>query len=110
MSCLNDISEGRPRTSPIQEKTQAEDTLCYVSETLQKHQEKTHWSSSSGFACSSEGNAGSECHIESTENQDIVLISRLNLRQTIGACFFLLAHFISQTCRGTHLQGWDGES
>lgn len=83
---------------------------CYVSEALQKHQEKMHWSSSSGFACSSEGNAGSECHIESTDNQGIVLISRLNLRQTIGACFFLLAHFISETPRGTHLQGWDGES
>lgn len=67
-----------------------------------------HWSSSSGSACSPEGNACSECHTESTENQGIVLISRLNLWQTIQVCFLLLAHFISQTLRAAHLQGWCG--
>lgn len=95
---------------PNQEKMQAEDTLYYVFEALQKHQKKMHWSCRSGSACSSEGNVGSECHTESTENQAIVLISRLNLWQTTGVCFFLLAHFISQIPRGARLQGWDGGS
>lgn len=35
MNYLNDISEGRPWSSPIQEKAQAEDALRYVFEALQ---------------------------------------------------------------------------
>lgn len=109
MNYLNDISEGRPKTCSIQEKTQAENTLYYVFEALQKHQEKMHWNSNSVPEGSPEGNGGSECHIESRENQGIVLISRLNLWQTTGVVFFLLACF-SQTPRGTQLQGWHGGS
>ena len=82
--------------------------LCVWGSAAPKHQEKVHWGANSGSVYSPEGNVGFECHIETTENQSIILISRLNIWQTIGACFFLLACFSSQIPTGIHLQGWGG--
>lgn len=67
-----------------------------------------HWGANSGSVYSPEGNVGFKCHTEITENQNTVLISGLNVWQTIGAWFLLLLCFGSQIPRGMHLQGLVG--
>jgi len=73
-----------------------------------KHQEKVHWGTNSGSTYSPEGNVGFERHVEIRQKQNIVLISSLNIWQTIGTFFFLLACFSSQIPRGTNPQGGGG--